>query len=96
MTQKGGSRAGAVLTKVFETGSRSDVRGRAGGLHYVKIASRSALVTMKVFGGMMRDEADIFALINSGPVNLTPFPLSHAVPGLRQAGKSGRSQTINS
>jgi hypothetical protein len=47
-------------------------------LRYVKIASRSALVAMKLFGRMLRDEADIIGLINSGPVDLAPFRLPRA------------------
>ena len=86
----------AVLAKAFETATRRGVRiRRAGSLRYVKIASPSALVAMKLFGGMMRDEADIIALIESGPVDLTPFPLPRAAPGIRQARKTSDTRRIH-
>ena len=69
----------AVLEKVFETATRRGVRiGQAGSLRYVKIASRSALVAMKLFGSEIQDTSDIIALINSGHIDLTPFPLSRS------------------
>lgn len=69
----------AVLAKVFETTTRRGVRiRRVGKLRYVKIASRSALVAMKLFGRMIRDKADIVALIKSGPIDLTEFSLDKA------------------
>jgi hypothetical protein len=67
----------AVLAKVFGTLLRRGVRvGRTSGPRYVKVASRSALVAMHLFCRRIRDEANIIDLVNSGPVDLAPFPLA--------------------